>query len=79
MGRYTSDLPYVPGVEGAGTVAAAGPGVQRPRVGDRVAWTDSLGSCAEQAIVPADRAVPVPDSVDVEVAAAIMLQGMTAH
>jgi NADPH2:quinone reductase len=38
-----------------------------------------LGSCAEQAIVPADRAVPVPDSVDVEVAAAIMLQGMTAH
>jgi NADPH2:quinone reductase len=76
---YTGDVPYVAGVEGAGTVAAAGPGVERPRVGDRVAWTGALGSCAEQAVVPADRAVPVPDGVDLEVAAAVMLQGTTAH
>jgi NADPH2:quinone reductase len=47
--------------------------------GDRVAWTGVPGSYAEQALIPSDRAVPVPDSVDLEVAAAVMLQGMTAH
>jgi NADPH:quinone reductase len=76
---YAGDVPYVPGLEGSGTVAAAGPGVDGPREGDRVAWTGALGSYAEQAIVPADGAVPVPDGVDLEVAAAVMLQGMTAH
>src|SRR6266700_1023470 len=74
---YAGDVPYVAGLEGAGTVAAAGPGTDR--VGDRVAWTDVPGSYAEQVIVPADRAVGVPEGVDLEVAAAVMLQGMTAH
>jgi NADPH2:quinone reductase len=76
---YAGDVPYLPGIEGAGTVAAAGPGAEGPRVGDRVAWTGALGSYAEQAIVPADNAVPVPDGVDLEVAAAVLVQGMTAH
>jgi NADPH:quinone reductase len=76
---YPSDVPYVAGVEGAGTIAAAGPGVEGLGQGARVAWTGAQGSYAEQVLVPADRAVPVPDGVDLEVAAAVMLQGMTAH
>ena len=76
---YTGDLPYVPGAEGAGTVAAVGPGVADFAEGDRVAWTGVPGSYAEQVIVPADRAVPVPEEVDLRVAAAVMLQGTTAH
>jgi NADPH:quinone reductase len=76
---YPTDAPYVPGMEGAGTVAAVGPGVEEPAQGARVAWSGGEGSYAEQLIVPADRAVPVPDGVGLEVAAAVMLQGMTAH
>jgi NADPH2:quinone reductase len=75
---YSADVPYVPGMEGAGTVAAAGPGTSGPGVGDRVAWT-GVASYAEQVIVPADRAIPVPEDVDLEVAAAVALQGLTAH
>ena len=48
-------------------------------VGDRVAWAGVPGSYAEQAVIPASRAVPVPPAVDLQVAAAVMLQGMTAH
>ncbi len=73
------DLPYVPGAEGAGTVAAVGPGVAGFAEGDRVAWTGVPGSYAEQVVVPAERAVRVPDGVALQVAAAVMLQGMTAH
>jgi NADPH:quinone reductase len=76
---YSSDVPYVAGMEGSGTVAAAGPGAEGPGVGARVTWTGAEGSYAEQVIVPADRAVAVPDGVGLEVAAAVMLQGMTAH
>ena len=72
-------LPYVPGAEGAGTVAAVGPAVRDFAVGDRVAWTQVPGSYAEQAAVPAALAVPVPEGMDLTVAAAVMLQGMTAH
>ena len=72
-------LPYVPGAEGAGTVAAVGPAVRDFAVGDRVAWTQVPGSYAEQAAVPAALAVPVPGDMDLGVAAAVMLQGMTAH
>jgi NADPH:quinone reductase len=72
-------LPYVPGAEGAGTVAAVGPGVSDFAVGDRVAWTQGPGSYAEQVAVPAAVAVPVPDGMGLSVAAAVMLQGMTAH
>jgi NADPH:quinone reductase len=76
---YAADVPFVLGSEGAGTVAAAGPGVEGVRQGDRVAWTGVPGCYAEQVIVPADRAVPVPDGIDLETAGAVMLQGMTAH
>jgi len=76
---YGGDLPYVPGAEGAGTVAEVGPGVVGFAQGDRVAWAGAPGCYAEQAVVPADRSVPVPDGVDASVAAAVMLQGMTAH
>ena len=76
---YSGGVPYVPGLEGAGTVAAVGPEVTGFAEGDRVAWTTAPGSYAQQALVPADRAVAVPDGVDLEVAAAVMLQGMTAH
>ena len=72
-------LPYVPGAEGAGTVAAVGPAVRDFAVGDRVAWTQVPGSYAERAAVPAALAVPVPEGMDLTVAAAVMLQGMTAH
>jgi NADPH:quinone reductase len=75
---YASDVPYVAGMEGAGTVAAVGPGTEGPAVGDRVAWTGAA-SYAEQVVVAADQAVPVPDNVDLETAAAVLLAGMTAH
>ena len=72
-------LPYVPGAEGAGTVTAVGPEVSGFAAGDRVAWTQVPGSYAEQVAVPAALAVPVPEGMDLNVAAAVMLQGMTAH
>jgi len=78
-GRYPVDLPTGIGMEGAGTVEALGRGVTQLAVGDRVAWADELGSYAELHTVPADRAVAVPDGIDLTVAAAAMLQGMTAH
>ncbi|MEV1289590.1 quinone oxidoreductase [Micromonospora sp. NPDC049679] len=76
---YASGVPYVPGAEGAGSVVAVGAEVTEFALGDRVAWTGVPGSYAEQVVVPADRAVPVPDGVELEAAAAVMLQGMTAH
>ncbi len=78
-GAYPMPLPFVPGSEGAGTVTAVGAGADDVAVGDRVAWATSLGSYAEQAVVPADQAVPVPDGVDIDIAAGCLLQGMTAH
>lgn len=76
---YAGEVPYVPGQEGAGTVIASGPGAGDLGPGSRIAWAGIPGSYAEQVLVPADRVVPVPDDVDLEVAAAVMLQGMTAH
>jgi NADPH:quinone reductase len=78
-GRYKADLPFIDGQEGAGTVEATGPGVTGFAHGDRVAWCMVLGSYAEYAIVPADRLVPVPAHLDLKLAAAVLLQGMTAH
>jgi NADPH2:quinone reductase len=78
-GLYRLDLPVTLGMEGAGTVVAAGAGVTDFRVGDRVAWCDVHGSYARRAALPASRLVPVPDDVDLAVAAAVMLQGLTAH
>jgi NADPH:quinone reductase len=79
VGVYAPRTPYVPGGEGAGTVLAVGDGVAEFAVGDRVAWSGGPGSYAEQVALAADRAVPVPASIDLRIAAAVMLQGMTAH
>ena len=78
-GLYPLALPYTPGEEGAGTVAAVGPGVTDFHVGDRVVSYNLKGSYAELAIARADRLVAVPDDVTTRDAAAVMLQGMTAH
>jgi NADPH2:quinone reductase len=78
-GRYPVPVPFAPGLEGAGRVTAAGPDVHEFRAGDRVAWKLASGSYAEQAIVETWQAVPIPDDVDDETAAALMLQGSTAH
>ncbi len=78
-GLYPNALPLVPGMEGAGVVAERGPGVATLREGDRVAWTGILGSYAERVVVAADRVVAVPSGVGTDTAAAVMLQGLTAH
>lgn len=78
-GIYPIDAPFVLGKEGAGTVRALGDGVTGLAPGDRVAWAMTQGTTAQWAAVAADQLVPVPDEVDLETAAAAMLQGMTAH
>jgi NADPH2:quinone reductase len=78
-GLYQVPLPFTLGQEGAGTVSAVGADVRGVAVGDRVGWTSVNGSYAEQAAVPADKVVPLPDAVDPETAAAALLQGMTAQ
>jgi NADPH:quinone reductase len=78
-GRYPVALPFVIGQEGAGVVSAAGAEDKSVKAGDRVAWTSIMGSYAEYVAVPADRLVKVPESVSDREAAAVMLQGMTAH
>jgi NADPH2:quinone reductase len=78
-GIYQVPLPLVLGLEGAGTVAAVGEGAGGLAVGDRVAWAAAQGSYAERVLVDAARAIPVPDGVPDDVAAAVPLQGMTAH
>jgi NADPH2:quinone reductase len=78
-GIYPATLPTVPGLEGAGTVRAVGPGVTDVAVGERVAFADGPGAYAQQAVIPAARVVPVPDALSTELAAAALLQGMTAH
>jgi NADPH:quinone reductase len=78
-GLYPLDLPFVPGQEGAGIVEALGAGVSDIAIGERVAYATQPGSYAEQVVVPADRLVSVPDGMELEDAAAAMLQGMTAH
>ncbi len=78
-GRYPASLPFIVGQEGAGVVHAIGSEVSNLRAGDRVAYTGVLGSYTEYAAVPADRLVKIPDNLDFPQAAAVMLQGMTAH
>ncbi|MEU5695973.1 quinone oxidoreductase [Actinosynnema sp. NPDC020468] len=78
-GRYPLPLPFGIGLEGAGRVVEVGAEVTSFRVGDRVAWHGTLGSYAEQAVVPAADALLVPEGVDDDVAAALPLQGLTAH
>ena len=78
-GLYPLPLPYTPGLEGAGIVRSIGSAVSEFSPGDRVAWTGHLGSYAEVVAVPEDKAVLVPDTVSLDTAAGIMLQGLTAH
>ena len=78
-GIYPVPLPFSPGEEGAGTVRAVGPEVGAIAVGDHVAWASGSGGYAEQTVVEAASAVPVPAGVTDEVAAAVILQGLTAH
>jgi len=79
MGMYKVPLPFTPGQEAAGVVADVGPGVEEVAPGDRVAWAGPMGAYAEYAVVPAARLVRVPAAVPPDTAAAVMLQGMTAH
>jgi NADPH2:quinone reductase len=72
-------LPFTPGLEFAGTIDALGPGVSGWQVGDRVATASGIGGYAQFALAPADKLVRVPEGVTFDQAAALMLQGMTAH
>ena len=78
-GLYPRPTPFVLGLEGAGVVESVGDGVDGLSPGDRVAWSTAPGSYATALVAPADGLVAVPDGVSDEVAAASMLQGMTAH
>jgi NADPH2:quinone reductase len=78
-GLYKAALPFIPGMEAAGTVTATAPDVTEVRIGDRVAYAPHIGAYAEYAAVPADRLVKLPAGLDSRSGAAAMLQGMTAH
>lgn len=78
-GYYPQPLPFIPGLEGAGTVDMIGSGVRHLRVGDRVAYAGPIGAYSESRLIDADRLVNLPDSISFEQAAAMMLQGMTAQ
>lgn len=78
-GLYPMDFPMTPGLEGAGTVVATGEDVEDFSEGDRVGWTTAIGSYAELHVVPAESAIPLPDDIDEKTAAAVLLQGITAH
>jgi NADPH2:quinone reductase len=78
-GLYKTALPFIPGMEAAGTVTATGPGVTDVGAGDRVAYAPHIGAYAEYAVLPAERLVKIPQGLDARSAAAAMLQGMTAH
>lgn len=78
-GLYAQPLPFTPGVEGAGIIEAVGDGVSTVRTGDRVAYAGPIGSYAEERLIDADRLVVLPDQIDLEQAAAMMLQGMTVR
>jgi NADPH:quinone reductase len=79
LGSYAAPTPLVAGVELAGRVAALGEGVQDMQPGDRVATVAAKGAYAERAVVTAARTVPVPDALSFELAAAVLMQGMTAE
>ncbi len=78
-GLYPLDLPFIPGLEAAGTVAAPGSGVTDFQPGDRVAYASVPGSYAEFVAAPQKSLVKLPDGVDAAAGAAAMLQGMTSH
>src|SRR3954452_17846638 len=81
MGMYPSPvgMPFVSGNEGAGEVIAVGPGVTDIKVGDRIAYVVGLGGYAGERVLPAERAVKLPDNISYEQAAGMMLKGMTVQ
>ena len=78
-GRLRTPLPFIPGQEGAGVVTAVGPQAKVVKVGDRVAWSGTLGSYAEYIATPEEHLVPVPAGISDEQATAAMMHGLTAH
>src|SRR5215208_6471302 len=78
-GLYPQVYPFIPGVEGAGEVEAIGEGVADLKPGDRVAYAGPTGGYAEARLIDADRLVKVPDGISTELAASMMLKGLTAH
>jgi NADPH2:quinone reductase len=78
-GAYPISLPFMPGTEGAGVVVAVGPGVSEVSPGDRVGYAGVPAAYSQYVTAKASRLVPLPDAVGTDVAAAVMLQGMTAH
>jgi len=78
-GLYKLPLPFTPGMEGAGVVESVGEGVTEVQLGDRVAYAMAVGAYAELAVVPSWQLVKIPATMDFSSAAAVMLQGMTAH
>lgn len=78
-GIYPVPLPFTPGVEAAGVVDQLGEGTEGFALGDRVAWTGIPGTYASHCLAPVDRLVRIPDGLSTELAAATLLQGMTAH
>ena len=78
-GLYPIAMPFTPGTEAAGTVLAVGAEVSDFHKGDRVAYQGVPGTYAEQAVVAAERLVPIPEGVSTRTACALILQGMTAH
>lgn len=78
-GRLRTPLPFIPGQEGAGVVWSVGPQAKLVKVGDRVAWSGTLGSYAEYLAVPEDHTVPIPAAISDEQAVGAMVHGLTAH
>lgn len=78
-GRYPAELPFTPGQEAAGIVAELGEGVSGFAVGDRVAWNGTRGTYAEYACAPASDLLEIPAGMSFQQAAAVLLQGLTAH
>lgn len=78
-GLYPMEYPFTPGMEAAGVVDAVGPEVTEFKAGDHVAYSSQIGAYAEYAVVPVAKLVPVPVELNLTQAAAVLLQGMTAH
>jgi len=78
-GLYPQELPFIPGVEGAGRIEAVGSDVAELKAGDRVAYPIQIGAYAEERLIAADRVVGIPDGIEDATAAAMMLKGLTAR
>jgi NADPH2:quinone reductase len=79
QGIYPVSLPHIPGMEGAGEVVARGEGVTGLSIGDRVAFCDAASAYATDVVIAAATAMPVPEDMDIDIAGALPLQGITAH